>query len=87
MGRAEAGVERVVRRAAVARLGVDLGVSAEDSTHMCACRVPLCSHAAAVMHGVVETCRSAMCMLLGHLQHCSYNRLGSAAATLLGSVH
>jgi hypothetical protein len=68
MGRAEEGIERVVRRVAVARLGRDLGISANDSIHKCARRVPLCSRAAAVMHGVVDTPSSAVCMLLGHMQ-------------------
>lgn len=44
-----------------------------------------CSAAAAVVHGVVDTPRSAACTLLGHLQHCTYNRLGSAAAMLLST--
>ncbi len=50
LGRAEAGIVRVLYRAGIARLSLDLGFSARDSLDRCACRVPLRHRAAAVTH-------------------------------------
>lgn len=67
LGRAEEGVERVMRRAAVARLGLDLGISAEDSTHRCACKAPSCVRAPAVMQGGTDAPRPGCLHVAGTL--------------------
>lgn len=83
MGRAEAGVERVLYRAGIARLSLDLGFSAKDSLDRCACRVPLHRCAAAVMHVCATDDPLVVCMLPG--AH-SYTRFDSTLCHATGQI-